>query len=150
MMLRADANLQTLVGGLRLKVRIQHPDVHERTDRRGSYWFFRYWDDVLQSDGTTKAIRKFQTLGPSKGENRLTKKQAEVARDKFLAKLNKPSIHEKVADGLVLFSKMVEKYRSAHVEAEVDRLAPGAAVPLPEGRPAGDRRALAHPTKPNR
>jgi integrase len=119
MMLRTDANLQTLVGGLRLKVRIQHPDVHERTDRGGSYWFFRYWDDVLQSDGTTKAIRKFQTLGPSKGDNRLTKKQAEVARDKFLAKLNKPTLHEKIADGLVLFSKMVEKYRTAHVEAEV-------------------------------
>jgi integrase len=119
MMLRVDANLQALVGGLRLKVRIQHPDVHERTDRRGSYWFFRYWDDVLQSDRTTKAVRKFQTLGPSKGETRLTKKQAEVARDKFLARLNKPSFQEKIADGLVLFSKMVEKYRTAHVEAEV-------------------------------
>src|SRR5450432_2373160 len=109
MMLRDDGNLQSLTGGLRLKVRIQHPDIHERTDRGGSYWFFRYRDDILQPDGTTKAVRKFQTLGPSKGENRLTKKQAEVARDKFLAKINKPTIQEKVADGLALFSKMVEK-----------------------------------------
>src|ERR1700691_966275 len=119
MILGTNANLQTLVGGLRLKVRIQHPEVHERTDRRGSYWFFRYWDDVLQRNGITKAVRKFQTLGPSKGENRLTKKQAEVARDKFLAKITKPTLQEKVADGLVLFNKMVEKYRIAHVEAEV-------------------------------
>jgi integrase len=119
MMLGTEGNLQSLTGGLRLKVRIQHPDVHERTDRGGSYWYFRYWDDVLQSDGTTKASRKFQVLGPSKGENRLSKKQAEVQRDKFLATINKPTIQEKVADGLALFSKMVEKYRAAHVEAEV-------------------------------
>jgi integrase len=104
---------------LQLKIRIQHPGVHERTDRGGSYWYFRYWEDVLQRDGTTKAIRKFHTVGPSKGETRLSKKQAEVERDKFLATINKPTIQEKVADGLALFSKMVEKYRAAHVEAEV-------------------------------
>ncbi len=119
MMLGTEGNLQSLIGGLRLKVRIQHPGVHERTDRGGSYWYFRYWDDVLQPDGTTKAMRRFQVVGPSKGESRLSKKQAEVERDKFLAKINKPSIKEKVADGLVLFSKMVERYRTAHVEAEV-------------------------------
>jgi len=66
-----------------------------------------------------KPIRKFHTLGPSKGDTRLSKKQAEIERDKFLAKINKPTIQEKVADGLALFSKMVEKYRAAHVEAEV-------------------------------
>src|SRR5450755_2999073 len=100
-------NLQSLTGGLRLKVRIQHPDVHERTDRGGSYWFFRYWDDVLQADGKMKPVRKFHTIGPSKGDNRLSKKLAEVERDKFLAKINKTTVQEKVADGLVLLSKMV-------------------------------------------
>src|SRR5436309_247744 len=60
-MLLNDGNLQALIGGLRLKIRIQHPGVHERTDRGGSYWFFRYWEDLLQADGTTKAIRKFNT-----------------------------------------------------------------------------------------
>jgi integrase len=99
-------------------VRIQHPGVHERTDRGISYWYFRYWDDVLQVDGTSKPIRKFHTIGPSKGDNRLSKKQAEVERDKFLSKLNKPTIEEKIADGLILFKRMVEKYRAAHVEAE--------------------------------
>jgi hypothetical protein len=38
---------------------------------------------------------------------------------KFLAKINKPTIQEKIADGLVLFKSMVEKYKAAHVEAEV-------------------------------
>jgi integrase len=119
MMFDTKGNLQSLTGGFPLKVRIQHPDVHERTDRGGSYWFFRYWDDVRRADGTTKALRKFRIVGPSKGENRLSKKQAEVERDKFLAKINKPTLQEKVADGLALFSKMVEKYRAAHVEAQV-------------------------------
>src|SRR6202521_3126070 len=120
-MLRNDGNLQTLTGGLPLKVRIQHPGVHERTDRGGSYWYFRYWDDVLQPDGTTKAVRKFQGVGPSKGENRLSKRQAEVERDKFLATINKPTIQEKIADGLILFTRMVDKYKAGHVEAQVAR-----------------------------
>src|SRR5580704_17316168 len=127
-----EGNIQSLTGGLRLKVRVQHPSIHERTDRGGSYWFFRYWDDVLQKDGTTKSVRKFHTVGPSKGENRLfhtvgpskgenrlSKKQAELQRDKFLATINTPTIHEKLADGLVVFTKMVEKYKAAHVEAQV-------------------------------
>jgi integrase len=118
MILATDANLLSLTGGLRLKVRIQHPSVHERTDRGGSYWFFRYREDVLKADGTIKETRKFQTIGPSKGEHRLSKKQAELERDKFLAKINRATAQEKVVDGLVLFSKMVEKFRAAHVEAE--------------------------------
>jgi integrase len=117
-MLADDGSLQSLTGGLKLKVRIQHPGVHERTDRGVSYWYFRYWDDLLQADGATKPIRKFHIVGPSKGETRLSKKQAEVERDKFLAKLNKPTIEEKIADGLILLKKMVAKYKAAHVEAE--------------------------------
>jgi len=115
----SDGNLQALTGGLQLKVRIQHPGVHERTDRGHSYWYFRYWDDLLQADGSQRAVRKFHVVGPSRGENRLSKKQAEVERDKFLAKINKPTIQEKIADGLILFSKMVVKYKAAHVEAQV-------------------------------
>src|SRR5262245_36559263 len=98
-MLRDDANLHALTGGLRLKVRIQHPGVHERTDRAGSYWYCRVWEDVLQENGSTKAVRKFYTLGPSKGENRISKKLAELQRDRILAAINKPTLQEKVADG---------------------------------------------------
>jgi integrase len=119
MMLRSEGNLQSLTGGLRVKVRIQHPGVHERTDRGGSYWYFRYWDDVLQHNGTAKAVRRFHVVGPSKGENGLAKKKAEVERDKFLATINKPSVLEKIAEGLVLFARMVDKYKSTHVEAQV-------------------------------
>jgi integrase len=119
MMLADDGNLLSLTGGLKLKVRIQHPGVHERTDRGEPHWYFRYWDDVLRPDGTLKPIRRIQSIGPSRGDNRLSKKQAEVERDKFLARLNKPTIEEKIADGLILMSKMVEKYRAAHVEAQV-------------------------------
>ena len=114
-----EGNVLTLTGGLLPKVRIQHPGVHERTDRGGSYWYFRYWDDALQPDGKMKAVRKFQAVGPSKGENRLSKEQAELERDKFLAKINKPTIQAKIADGLALFSKMVDKFKAAHVEAQV-------------------------------
>jgi integrase len=130
MMRETNASLQSLVGGQCLKVRVQHPSVHERNDRRGSCWFFRYWDDVPESNGTVKSVRRFQTIGPSKGDNRLTKKQAEVERDKFLASINKPTIQEKIADGLALFSKIVEKYRALHVEARI-----------------GDRYLLAKPSR---
>src|ERR1700722_5444734 len=118
-MLLTEGNIQSLTGGLRLKVRVQHPGIHERTDRGGTYWFFRYWADVPQPGGQSKPVRKFHVIGPSTGENRIGKKQAEVERDKFLAKINKPTVQEKVADGLVLFSKMVEKYKAVHVLAEV-------------------------------
>jgi hypothetical protein len=98
-MLADNGNLLSLTGGLKLKVRIQHPGVHERTDRGEPHWYFRYWDDVLQPDGILKPIRRIHSIGPSRGDNRLSKKQAEVERDKFLAKLNKPTIEEKIADG---------------------------------------------------
>ncbi len=64
-------------------------------------------------------MRRFQVVGPSKGENRLSKKQAEVERDKFLATINKPTVQEKIADGRVLFQQDGRKYKAAHVEAQV-------------------------------
>ena len=74
---------------------------------------------MLQPDGKMRPVRKFHVIGPSKGEDRLSKKQAEVERDKFLARINRPTIREKIADGLILLSKMVDKYKAAHVEATV-------------------------------
>jgi integrase len=62
--------------------------VHERKDRKGSYWFFRYWLDEMRPDGRFKASRKFHTIGPSKGDGALTKRGAETKRDDFLAELN--------------------------------------------------------------
>src|SRR6202451_1334314 len=83
-----EATLLSLTGGVGLNRRVQHPKVHERKDRKGFYWFFRYWKDEMLPGGRIKAGRKFHTTGPSKGENALTKRGAEVERDKFLAELN--------------------------------------------------------------
>src|SRR5271165_4039766 len=88
MMLGNNANLQALTGGVRLKQRVQHPKVHERKDRASYYWFFRYRQDELRPDGTIKVTRKFHTIGPSRGENAIAKKQAESRRDAFLAEVN--------------------------------------------------------------
>jgi integrase len=83
-----EATLLNLTGGVSLNKRVQHPKVHERKDRKGSYWFVRYWHDEMLPDGRIKARRKFHTIGPTKGEGALTKRGAEAERDKFLAELN--------------------------------------------------------------
>src|ERR1700687_1550835 len=79
-----NATLLKLTGGVRLKQRVQHPSVIERKDRGRHYWYFRYREDELLPNGTIKIRRKFQTIGPSRGDGALTKKAAEVERDKFL------------------------------------------------------------------
>src|SRR5258706_15560783 len=83
-----DATLLALTGGVQLKQRVQHPGVIERKDRGSYYWYFRYRHDELQSDGSIKTTRKFQIIGPSRGDGAIGKKQAEVERDRFLADLN--------------------------------------------------------------
>jgi len=72
--------LLRLTGGVELKQRVQHPKVHERKDRGSYYWFFRYRRDELLPDGSIKTTRKFHTIGPSRGENAIPKKQAEAKR----------------------------------------------------------------------
>ena len=71
-MLRAEGSLHMLAGGLRVKARVQHPQVKPRKDRAGWPWVFRYWADEIQSDGSMKAVRKYHALGPSKGEHAIT------------------------------------------------------------------------------
>src|SRR6185437_956863 len=77
-MLRDDGNLQALTGGLKLKIRIQHPGVHERTDRGGSYWYFRYWEDVQQkaagrrpSGSFTPSARARATISSQRSRRKL-------------------------------------------------------------------------------
>src|ERR1039458_3110165 len=96
MMLATEGNLHMLAGGLRVKARVQHPQVKPRKDRQGWPWVFRYRADEIQPDGSVKTLRKYQEIGPSKGDGSITKKQAEVERDKFLAKLNAPTTEEAV------------------------------------------------------
>src|ERR1700675_1881853 len=91
MMFAAKGSLHMLAGSPRVKARVQHPQVKPRKDRDGWPWVFRYWADEIQSDGSIKPVRKYHALGPSKGNDAVGKKQAEIERDKFLAKLNAPT-----------------------------------------------------------
>ena len=74
-MLGARGTLHTLAGGLIVKARVQHPQVKPRKDRPGAPWVFRCWVDEIQPDGSVKILRKYQEVGPSKGEGAITKKQ---------------------------------------------------------------------------
>ena len=116
MMLRPDANVLGLAEGIRVKARVQHPQIKPRKDRQGSPWVFRYWSDEIQPDGTIKTLRKYQTVGLSKGENAITKKEAEVERDKFLAKLNAPNVEvataQVAATGVATFGQAAQLYQS--------------------------------------
>ena len=70
--------------------RVQRPRVQECLDRGSPYWFFRYREDRTLSDGGLRTTRKRHILAPSKGRNALSRRQAETARDPFLAALQPP------------------------------------------------------------
>ena len=67
-MRRMHASLHMLAGGLQVKARVQHPQVKPRNDRPGSPWVFRYRQDEIQKDASLKTLRKYQEIGPSKGQ----------------------------------------------------------------------------------
>ena len=126
-----DATLLNLTGGVRLKQRVQHPSVIERKDRGQHYWYFRYREDELLPNGVIKIRRKFHTIGPSRGDGALTKKEAEVERDKFLLERNAaPSrceaavaAQQPVEIGAILFGKLAELWRKDYAENPMGRLA---------------------------
>jgi hypothetical protein len=88
MMFATKGTPQALTGGVRLKNRVQHPKVNECRERGAPYWFIRCWHDELRPDGTIKTSRKRRIIGPSAGPNAISRKQAELARDRFLLDLN--------------------------------------------------------------
>lgn len=118
-MLATQGNLRMLAGGLRVKARVQHPQVKPRKDRQGWPWVFRYRAEEVQPDGTAKTLRKYQEIGPSKGEGAITKKQAEIERDKFMAKLNASTTEEAVqqvaATGVALFGEVAKMYEQGYL-----------------------------------
>lgn len=127
-MMRADrGTLLALTGGVRLVQRVQRPKVHERKDRHDHYWFFRYRDDEVLPDGSVKTRRKFHTIGPSRGDNAISKRQAEAARDRVLAELNRPSTRceasvaakQPIDPQMIIFGKLAALWRSDYVEREV-------------------------------
>ena len=131
MMVANDGILLELTGGVRLKQRVQHPKVHERKDRSSCYWFFRYRQDELRPDGKIKTTRKLHIIGPSRGDGTLSKKQAEIERDKFLLDRNaapskcEAAVTERqpVEIGAILFGKLAELWRKDYVENPMIRLA---------------------------
>src|SRR5580704_17468735 len=126
MILDAQGNLHVLAGGLQVKARVQHPQVKPRRDRPGWPWVFRYRAEEIQPDGSTKTLRKYQEIAPSKGEGAITKKQAEVERDQLLAKLNAPTIEQAVqqvaATGVALFSEVAKMYEHGYL-SRADQIA---------------------------
>src|ERR1700675_2835229 len=122
MMFRTEGKVLMPAGGLQVKARVQHPQVKPRKDREGWPWVFRYWSDEIQPDGTIKTLRKYQSVGPSKGEGAITKKQAEIERDKFLAKLNAPTVEAAVDQlaptGVVLFGEVAKMYEEGYLGRE--------------------------------
>lgn len=74
-----------------MKARVQHPKVTQRKDRPGWPWIFRYYEDEIQPDGSTKVLRRYHEIAPSKGDGAISKRQAEIERDKFLANRNAPT-----------------------------------------------------------
>jgi integrase len=122
MIFGTQGSLQTLAGGLLVKARVQHPQVKPRKDRQGWPWIFRYYDDVIQPDGSVNVLRRYYEIAPSKGEGAITKKQAEVERDKFLAKLNAPTVEVAVqqvaATGVALFGEVASMYKEGYLGRE--------------------------------
>ena len=135
MIAKPDAMLLHLTGGVRLKQRVQHPSVIERKDRGKYYWYFRYRDDEILPDGTVKTRRKFHIIGPSRGDGALTRKQAEVERDKFLLERNgggpAPRVEtaatvvapERPEIGAIIFGRLAELWRKDYVDNAMIRLA---------------------------
>ena len=116
------ASLHMLAGGLRVKARVQHPEVTQRKDRQSRPWVFRYRKDEIQSDGSVKTVRKCHEIGPSKGEGAITKKQAEVERDKVLAKLNaataEVAVEQIAATGVAFFGEIARMYREGYLSRQ--------------------------------
>ena len=72
--------------------RVSYPQVQPRADRPGCPWVFRYWAEEPQPDGSRKRVRRYQEIGPSSGEQAVTREEAEAARDRFLLERNAATI----------------------------------------------------------
>src|SRR5271169_2265835 len=122
MMFATEGNVLMLAGGLRVKARVQHPKVTQRKDRPGWPWIFRYYADEIQPDGSTKVLRRYHEIAPSKGGRAITKRQAEVERDKVLSKLNAPTMEEAVqqvgSTGVAFFGEVARMYVEGYLARE--------------------------------
>src|SRR5215510_7292297 len=119
MMLGTEGNVCMLAGGLRVKARVQHPQVKPRKDRQGWPWVFRYRAEEVQSDGSVKTLRKYYEIAPSKGEGAISKKQAGIERDKVLAKVNAPTVEQAlqqiVVTGVASIAEIATMYEEGYL-----------------------------------
>jgi len=105
-----------------VKARVQHPKVTQRKDRPGWPWIFRYYADELQPDGSTKVLRRYHEIAPSKGDGAITKKQAEIERDKVLSRLNatttEEAVQQVVSTGIAFFGAIAKIYEEGYLGRE--------------------------------
>lgn len=114
-----EGTFRVLFGDVQLKTRVQHPKIHERKTKSNPHWYFRYWKDEFQPNGSVVSRRMRQVVGPSKGEGAITKKQAEIERDAFLARLNAPTKEAAAAKGVILVKELAQMYIESHLNRKV-------------------------------
>jgi integrase len=106
-----------------VKARVQHPKI--RTDNtKNRNFYFRYWADEIQSDGSIKAIRKKHICGPSKGPSKISLDQAKIIRDDEMRKHNAPDVKAAMAKGQALFGEVAKMYLTSHVDRRGKMAAP--------------------------
>ncbi len=108
--------------------RVQRPRVQECLDRGSPYWFFRYRENHALPEGGVKTTRKRHILAPSRGRYALSKRQAEIARDRFLAGLQDPpptlmaapdaTVSQPALAPDVRFGQLAEIWRRDFVESQ--------------------------------
>ena len=122
MMLATEGNLHMLAGGLRVKARVQHPQVKPRKDRAGLAVGFPVSGRRNPAGRLRQDASQISGVGPSKGDGAITKKQAEIERDIFLAKLNAPTVEVAVqqvaATGVALFGEVAKMYEEGYLGRE--------------------------------
>lgn len=118
-----EGTLLGLTGGVKVTARVQHPKIHTDTTKNRNF-FYRYWSDEIQPDGSLKPIRKKHICGPSKGPSKISHKEAETIRDDELRKLNAPTIQVAMAKGQALFGEVARMYIDSHVKRRGKMAAP--------------------------
>lgn len=103
-----------------LKKKIQHPNIAEATDVKQPYWYVRVFEPQIQKDGSLKEVRKKYFLGYSQGPKAVARKDAELERDKVLARANgiaqPPEKQGQPREGdFILFERLVQMWREGHM-----------------------------------
>ena len=108
-----------------MKLRDYQPKVNRHTEGAECYWCFRYWRDELAANGLTRTSREVHRIGPAEGAGALTRKEAEVERDRFIKQLSATPLRQAPVvvptenPGMTLFGTLAELWEWDYVEATV-------------------------------